>query len=321
MSSTDNIQIDYRPYKTEDNTNKFAFGEVMKLQINSEHFYYLFNQITQTGKYIPSVTGILHEAAPIEYGLREFWKLNTKEAGEELFEATGARGLKLHDAVERMLEGEELDLQEDYQTPFEKRALVAWKRWFSILKPNDIKAEYVVASEKYGVAGTIDLKCRVSRRDAAIALNPDRYLEIVPINSSELKIGLKYSKKYKMSVLQADIEQGIITEPDKQEWWIIDNKFASGVRYSHGKQIQAYYELDKESFGETEAAQRLGIILPTAKNKWGYRFVEFKPDFQPFLNIYNTYLDLHDGVLPMPNLEMVWPSKLKLYDRGEKAIS
>lgn len=314
----DNIQIDYRPYKTEENTHKFKFGEVMKLQINSDHHYYIFNEANQTGKYLLGVTSILHEAAPVEYGLREFWKNNTKEMSEEMFEATGARGLKLHDAVERLLEGEELDLDEDYKTPFEKRSLIAWRRWFSIVKPNDVQAEYVVASDKYGIAGTIDLKASLTRRNAALGLNPDRYLQIVPVkegNETVLKISLKFSKKYKMSVLQADIEQGVITEPDKVERWIIDNKFASGVRYSHEKQVQAYLELDREAFGDADKATRIGIILPTARNKWGFKFQEVQPDFEPFLHIYKTYLDLHRGELPVPSLEANYPTKMRLYEK------
>lgn len=311
--------IDYTPYKTKENTNKFKFGEVMRLEINDEHYYYIFNEESKTGQYMAGVTTVLGEAAPVTYGLREFWKNNTKEAAEELFEGAGKRGTKLHDAVEQLVLGEELNLEENYQTAFEKKAILSWMRWFRMIKLQDIMTEFVVASDKYKIAGTVDILGKASRRDAAIALNPDRYLEQVFVEgkngAKELKVQLKQSPKFKKSWLAADIEQGVITDPDKVETWIIDNKFASDVRYSHHKQLQAYGELYAESFGEK--ADRLGIILPTAKNKWGFKFVEVQHNFQPFLNIYNTYVDMYDGVLPQPELQEVYPAKVKLFEAAK----
>lgn len=309
------IKIDYSAYKTADNVKKFKFGEVMKLEINDDHYYYIFNEKNKTGTFMAGVTSVLGEAAPVEFGLREYWKMNTKEAGEEFFNATGERGSKLHAAVDDLINDIELNLKEDYQTAYEKKALLAWHRWFRIFKPTDIWSEFIVASEKYMIAGTVDIKCMATAINAALALNPDRYLSIDPITG---EITQKISKRHKTTVLQADVKEGKIANPQKQERWIIDNKFASGIRYSHKKQIQAYYELDRESFGDETAADRIGIILPTAKNKWGFKFVEVEKNFTPFLHIYETYKDLHDGVLPQPDLEQVFPDKLRLFEQKKK---
>lgn len=91
---------------------------------------------------------------------------------------------------------------------------------------------------------------------------------------------------------------------------IIDFKTGAGIYWSHGLQVMAYKQAYEEMTGKK--VEQLFILRTGTKHKAGYEFKEIKGDFKSFQNVYQTYLDLHDGKIPEPPLMDVYPEKLSL---------
>lgn len=137
---------------------KIAPFQVVRKDIDDEHFYYIDSE------FVPGVTTILGEAGPVGYGLRNHWQTNTKSESEKILTISGDFGTLIHDAIERLLHGEELDLKRDYSDTLYKDArkhIMSFHDWFHAFKPDvkSIKPEFVVGSKKYKYGGTLDLFC------------------------------------------------------------------------------------------------------------------------------------------------------------------
>lgn len=129
--------------------------EIVKKELDTSHFYWV------DGIFMPAVTSILDEAAPTPYALKQFMLNNNAEYVEDVKNTAGDFGSKIHDAIEKLLNGVELNLKDDYRSTKEKRHLASFATWFQDTRPEIISAEQTVASVKYQYAGTLDLVCRI----------------------------------------------------------------------------------------------------------------------------------------------------------------
>lgn len=91
---------------------------------------------------------------------------------------------------------------------------------------------------------------------------------------------------------------------------IIDFKTGAAIYFSHFLQLAAYKKAYEEMYGEK--VEGLYILRTGSRHKCGYEWKEITTPFQGFLNVYKTYLDLHDGKIPPPPLIDVYPDTLKL---------
>jgi len=129
-------------------TNMKKYDIVIKAT-ETEHYYWV------DGVWAPATTHILDMAAPKEFGLIEFFKNNTAEDIKRISDTAKANGSAVHDACERLLNGEEVSLQD-----LDKRgkdAIVAFLLWYDEVKPRDYLTEHTVASCSPLYAGTLDL--------------------------------------------------------------------------------------------------------------------------------------------------------------------
>lgn len=274
-------------------------AEIIKYELDVNHYYYL-------GKigYAPGVTSIIDEAGPIGFGLREWWKNNTKEESDFIFQTAGDMGKKLHQAYEDLLKGIELNLFEHYPTLAEKRALMALQAWFNIFKPIEYESEQVVAGvhwhtdprdcrtwdDKEGCqcifAGTLDFLGTAKRSDAAEAL-------------------VFTSKRAK--------DEFIDGQPDKIDTWLIDFKTGKSLHFGHEIQVgAAYKQAVIDGFGITPDFTAL-LRLPS-QHKRGFEFKLIDRSTSDFDSIYHTYLSLHQGKIPVPQEIKVYPPTLRLFD-------
>ena len=136
--------------------DKLPEVNIVKKEIDDSHYYFVNDE------FYPGVTSIIDEAAPMGYGLRMFLQNNTREEAEEIKNTAGDFGSKLHDAYERLINGFELNLAEEYPTTKEKKHLLSFYDWFNTHKPTGIKSEFVVASLTYKYAGTMDALCTIN---------------------------------------------------------------------------------------------------------------------------------------------------------------
>ena len=137
------------------NKMKKAPFEIVRKEIDDSHYYWI------DGEFVPAVTAILDQSGPVEYGLRNFWKQNSAiEADQKMTEA-GEFGSMIHDALERLLNGEELDLVNEFPSVKAKKHIMAFHDWFHSFNPDidSIQTEFTVGSKKYKYAGTLDLAC------------------------------------------------------------------------------------------------------------------------------------------------------------------
>lgn len=127
--------------------------DIVRKEIDDTHYYFV------NGEFYPGVTSIIEEAAPTAFGLKQFFLNNTPESANEISKTSLALGSKMHDAYEKLLNGVELSLTNDYQTTKEKQHLLSFAQWFEDFKPLKIQTEQTVASIKYKYAGTLDCLC------------------------------------------------------------------------------------------------------------------------------------------------------------------
>lgn len=259
-------------------------ADIIRYELDTNHYYY----IGGVG-YVPGVTTILDEAGPVGYGLREFWKNNTKAEGEQLFNEAGEFGTKMHDAYEQLLEGFELNLVDDYPTTREKDAVLRFADWFNVAKPTNFLSELVVASTKYKFAGTLDFVGKIKRIDAAEAL------------------------MFKTSKAKAAFIGG---KPNKYDMWLIDFKTSKGLHFNHELQVAAYRQAVWESLGIR--VDHIGLLRVPTTHAIGYEFRKVDRKIGDFMYLYRTYLNLHGGQVPKPKEIKVYPKTFKLLEAVTK---
>ena len=132
---------------------------IVKKEIDDSHYYYV------DGKFFPGVTTILHETLPMPFALRKWLGDVGTERATQKFERAGERGTAIHEACERLLLGEEVNLDLEFPAKKDKKCMVAFTNWIEKVKPviKDSKhIEMIVASES-GFAGTVDLVCEIDK--------------------------------------------------------------------------------------------------------------------------------------------------------------
>lgn len=258
--------------------------EIIRMELDTEHYYYLGDV-----GWAPSVTSILSEAAPVDFGLRRFWQQNTAEEAGEIFRTAGDFGSKIHGAVEGLLLGQELNLLADYPSIREKKAVLRFADWFNILQPTDFMSEQVVASTQYLFAGTLDFLGRVKRANAANA----------------------------MGLGKRAWDEFVDGEPEKEETWLIDFKTTKALHYSHELQVAAYKQAVIE--GLDIKVDRMGLLRFPTQHKVGYEFKETRRTIDDYMHIYRTWLNLHNGIIPYPEELVSYPNKFRLLNNVKES--
>lgn len=224
---------------------------IIKKEIDDSHYYWLNDE------FVPGVTSIIDEGGPTSYGLKQFFLNNSQESASEISKKALSFGSDMHDAYERLLNGIELNLKNNYQSRDAKRHLSSFAQWFQDYQPKNIQTEQIVGSLEYKFAGTLDCFCVISG-----------------------------------------------------ETWLIDFKTSAGIYWNYEIQVAAY----KQAFEEMEKGkvQHMAILRTGTRHKSGYEFKETTRTIEEFMNIYRTYLSLHDGKIPEPPMMDIYPETLKL---------
>ena len=126
---------------------------VVRKDFDTEHYYWIDEQ------YVPSVTSILGEAAPMGAGFRLWLLNNTPEEAEEIKNTTGAFGTLMHDTFQRLIMGDTIKMA-DFDKKGKKH-LMTFSQWFTEFAPDptSLQTEFTVGSKQYSYAGTLDLAC------------------------------------------------------------------------------------------------------------------------------------------------------------------
>ncbi len=263
---------------------QLVLPQIVRKEVDDAHFYFV------NGEYFPGVTTILDEAAPVAFQLKQYFIQNSADEIRKKSEESLGLGSRVHDESERLLMGEEINMNE-YTTPFgtvkrtrkEKRMLMGFHNWFHAIKPTNYIVEHSIASVSLKVAGTLDFAGWVTMENAKNAL----------------------TSKFMVDSY----------DPKKQEFWLIDYKTSAGIYFNYKLQIMAYKKLYEEMY--QRKVDHVGILRLGTKHDCMFEFeevLEKEVDFNDFKKVFDLYLKLHGGKIPEPPVIEVFPDTLKLVD-------
>jgi uncharacterized protein YhbP (UPF0306 family) len=273
---------------------QLANCQLTKLEADTEHYYYI------NGNYAVSVTWIEDIAAPFPEGLRQWLRMTDADESQERMIMTRDRGTKLHHALENLVAGMELYL-EDYPTTYEKDAIVTFIRCIRLLKPTELKTELIVADTKLMVGGTLDLAGVADKRILDILTKPTYQLKLEGDNFELIK-PLEGKKKLVR--------------------FVIDYKFTGRSSYNHKVQATKYLSMYNASYAPQKASQAY-IWRYSPKHKFGFDFQDAsihlgsKITKKSFNRIFETAIEYLGGY-PKPPLIKVFPERVKLFNKKEK---
>lgn len=278
---------------------ELANCEIMRLDVDDEHYYYGGPRDSIDPKmFFMSLTRVLDIGSPFPEGLRQYLRMSTFEEQKDRLEYTGARGSKLHEALELLMNREELNLERDYPSSYEKDAVVVFRRVMRFLQPTKIQTEIIVADPALRIAGTLDLKCIVEEWRLTCLLDPLKYLDVDSDDDLMLK------------------EKWLDMPSSKRVCIIWDHKFTGRNAYSHKVQVAAYRRMNNKS-RKGMRASRAFTWRYSPKHKFGFDFQESLLSYQSFKRIYNTTLEYLQG-FPEPPTIKVFPKSIRLYDEVKK---
>lgn len=269
--------------------------ELMRLDVDTEHYYY-GGEKNGEKQYYMSLTHVLDIGAPFPEGLRQYLRITSFEEQQDRLQMTGQRGTHLHEALDLLMNKQELDLDTDYKTEYEKDAVVSFIRFMRFLNPSKWVTELVVADPDLRVAGTLDFKGIVEQWKLTALLEPNKYLDL----DSEGDFMLK---------------ERWLDLPDKQnkkQSIIIDWKFTGRNAYSHKVQVAGYKTMSNKSY-KGMPASRAFTWRYSNRHKAGFDFQESHLNYQSFKRIYATTIE-YLGEFPKPPTIKRFPKKVRLYE-------
>ena len=268
--------------------------EIMRLDVDDNHYYY-GGEVNKEKQYYLSVTQVLNIGGPFPENLREWLRNTDAQESKAIFEARGQRGTKLHDALDRLMNREEIVLK-DFPTQYEKDAITTFIRMMRFLTPSKFETEQVVADSKLRLAGTLDFKGIVDVWKLEALLNPSRYLDI----DSEGDLMLK---------------EAYLGLPDKypgRKSIIIDWKFTSVNAYNHKLQVAAYKTMWGKCYKGMKPSRAFTWRF-SPRHKHGFDFSESTRTYRDFTRVYDTAID-YLGEFPPPPAVKKFPERVRLYE-------
>ena len=147
---------------------------ILQVTAFDERHYYFEAQDkagNPTYEFEPSVTWILSRGYPKGTSLTRWIAKNGWDEAEEIKMAAAARGSRVHKAIETLLNGEQINIEDKFPSitddtlkelnTEEWEAVLSFYRWYEETKPETIATEFVVRNKEVGYAGTVDYLCKI----------------------------------------------------------------------------------------------------------------------------------------------------------------
>lgn len=269
----------------------------MRLEVDDDHYYY-GGLIGHDKEFYVGVTTVLDIATPFPEGLRQYLRVTSFEDQKERLEVTGARGKKLHNALDELARGQELELKLEYPTSYEKDAIVTFIQFWRFLNPGKFNTEQIVGEPKLRLAGQLDFEGFVDEWRLTCLLDPKRYLELDSDGNLQLQ------------------EKWVDMPTKKRIRIIIDYKFTGRNAFSHKIQVGIYKRMNNISRPGRQAT-RAFTWRYSPIHKFRFDFSESYYGLKEFMWIYNTFI-AYSGEFPAPPLIRRYPDKVRLFDISNK---
>lgn len=188
--------------------------------------------------FVPSVTWICGTGYPKQEQFVRWVGKVGNEAAHEAKTADGERGSKVHQAVNRIVRGGIVAMEDYFENPNtleqeqlkpkEYFALQTFAEWFEKERPEMIASEVTVWNERYRYAGTLDLLCRLRSDEYKFAriidvktsqnLYPEMELQVSAYKHADLTI----PKGTHLGILQVGYEKN---KNQKYKFTAVADKF------------------------------------------------------------------------------------------------
>jgi hypothetical protein len=213
-----------------------------------------------TVMFVPSVTWVA-ESYPKGIGFYKWLADKGSDEAEAIKEAAGDKGSKVHHAIEDLLAGRDVKIDDKYINPStgedeeltvqEYECPLSFQNWFKEVKPKIIHSEIVVWNDEHNYAGTIDFVAEIEKQIYIIDFKTGQ--SIWP--SAELQVSA-----YKHAFPKADT-------PTLPEAWIQEPKLAI---------LQLGYRRNKNGWKFTEIEDKFDLFL-SAQKIWANDHSSEKP--------------------------------------------
>lgn len=242
---------------------------IVQVTTADERWYVIDSESKITGlpeyKYIPSVTWI---SGHYPKGIAFYKWLADKgwDEAEAIKSAAGDKGSKVHKAIEWWLKGNEVRIDSKFQNPTteqveeltldEYNCVKSFTDWWIENKPELLKTEIVVVSEKYGYAGTLDLIVKINGEVWIVDIKtgqsvwPEYELQLSAYKQAAWVEESLFEEKPKLAILQI----GYKRNKNNYKWNEIEDKFPL---FLAARQIWA-----NENDGTIPAQKDYPIVLP-----------------------------------------------------------
>lgn len=159
-------------------------GKKVQITVADTERWYL-EEIDNEVKAYPSVTWI---AGCYPKGVAYYKWLANKgwDESQAILSEAGSRGHKVHEAITSLLNGKSVRMEDKFLNTEtgepeelsleEYQALVSFKEWFDVTKPEQIHNEIFVKNEEMGYAGTVDLYCYINGEPWIIDFKTSQYI-------------------------------------------------------------------------------------------------------------------------------------------------
>lgn len=265
--------------------------DLMRLDVDDNHYYYV------NSEYYLSVTQVLSIGGPFPENLREWLRNTDPQESKAIFEARGQRGTKLHDALDRLMKREEIELKE-FPTQYEKDAITVFIRMMKFLTPNKFVTEKPVADPAIRLAGMLDFKGIVDDWKLEMLLNPTKYLEVDSDGDFQIK--------------ERWLTMGQSSYETKRVCVIIDWKFTSVNAYNHKLQVAAYKTMWGKSYKGMKPS-RAFTWRYSPRHRFGFDFSESKKTYKDFTRVYDVTINYLGEFPPPPQIKR-FPEKVRLFE-------
>ena len=129
---------------------------------------------TADGNFYPSVTTVL-DLYPKGREFNEWLKHNGQEA-DIIVNSAADTGSKVHEAIDKLQQGDEVLWDDSVYTLREWQMINRFIDFFNRFQPEIISSEFTLVCDKYAVAGTVDMVCRLLGKLWLVDLKTSNYV-------------------------------------------------------------------------------------------------------------------------------------------------
>ena len=181
--------------------------DIVRITTSDERWYCKPIENRETGlpeyQYVPSVTWISGHY-PKGIGFYKWLANKGWDESEAIKEAAGDKGSKVHQAIEKLINGGAIKMEDRVLNPStgeleeievaEYECLMSFTEWFKEAKPEVIANEITAFNDKIGYAGTIDMICRIDGKiyiidfKTAQTVWPEHEIQLSAYSQLELRL-------------------------------------------------------------------------------------------------------------------------------------